>query len=167
MAKTDENLAAAFAGESQANRRYLAFAEAADKEGQAQVAKMFRAAATAETIHALAHLKAMGQVGDTLANLQQAVDGETHEYTAMYPDFIKEAEAEDNKKALRMFRWAGTVEEVHAGLFKKLCETMTAGNQVGSTPVFVCSVCGNTVEGEAPDKCPVCGAVKTKFIEIE
>jgi rubrerythrin len=166
MSKTNENLKAAFAGESQANRRYLAFAQAADQEGQPQVAKMFRAAAEAETIHALAHLRTMGGVGRTLQNLETAVAGETHENTSMYPQFIAEAEQEKADHALTMFRFANRVEGIHAGLFNQLRETVAAGQKPAAVKIFVCSGCGNTVAGEAPDKCPVCGGPKKLFKEI-
>jgi rubrerythrin len=167
MAKSDDNLKAAFAGESQANRRYLAFAKAADEEGRPQVAKLFRAAAEAETLHALAHLRAMDGVGDTLKNLNEAVNGETYEFTQMYPQFIKEAEQEKAEGALRMFRFANRVEEIHAGLFKKAREAVAMGKDPAAVKIFVCSGCGNTVEGEAPDKCPICGAPKRSFKEIQ
>ena len=166
MSKTDENMAAAFAGESQANRRYLAFARQADEEGQPQVARLFRAAAEAETIHAHGHLRAMGDLGDTLKNLQAAIDGETHEFQSMYPEFIQEAEAEGRNDALRMFRWANTVEEVHAGLYARYRESVAAGKKPTDVKLYVCSVCGNTVEGSPPEKCPVCKSAKTAFTEI-
>ena len=166
MPKTEDNLKAAFAGESQANRRYLAFARAADDEGQPQVAKLFRAAAEAETVHALAHLRALGGIGNTQKNLEEAVGGETYEYTKMYPEFIKEAEAENREDALRMFRWANQVEQVHAGLYGKYRNAVKAGQKVPETKIFVCSVCGNTVEGAAPDECPICGSKKKAFKEI-
>jgi len=167
MSKTDDNLKAAFAGESQANRKYLAFAKAADAEGQPQVARLFRAAAEAETIHAHGHLAAMGGIGDTEGNLQEAIAGETHEFTDMYPEFIAAAEAEGNQKALRMFRLANAVEEIHAGLYRKYHQAVTAGSKVAETNIFVCGACGNTVEGAAPEKCPVCGAAAEFFIRIE
>ena len=166
MSKTDENVKAAFAGESQANRSYLAFARAAEQEGQPQAAKLFRAAAEAETIHALGHLRAMGGVGATLKNLDAAVDGETHEYTTMYPEFIQAAEAEGRDDALRMFRWAHKVEEVHAGLYQKYRSAVAAGKKPPETKIYVCSVCGNTVEGAPPEKCPVCNSGKVAFKEV-
>ena len=122
MSKTQENLMAAFAGESQANRKYLAFADVADKEGLPQVAKLFRAAAAAETIHAHAHLKYAGKIGDTLANLKSAIEGETYEFTKMYPDMIKDAQAEGNTTVAKYFDFANKVEEVHANLYKKALE---------------------------------------------
>ena len=164
---TNDNLKAAFAGESQANRKYLAYAKKADQDGFPQVAKLFRAAAEAETIHAHGHLRAMGGIGDALANLQAAIDGETHEFESMYPGFIREAEKEGRDDALRMFRYANEVEEVHAGLYRKYREAVAAGKQPEAVPVWVCSVCGNTVEGEPPDECSVCGAKKAAFNEIQ
>jgi rubrerythrin len=167
MSKTDENMAAAFAGESQANRKYLAFAKVADKEGQPQVAKLFRAAAEAETIHALGHFKAMGGIGDTKANLDAAVEGETYEFTKMYPVFIVDAEKEGREDALKMFRWANAVEEVHAALYNKYRDAVRAGKPLETKPIFICTACGYTVEGDAPDKCPVCKAAKKGFTEIK
>ena len=167
MSKTDENIAAAFAGESQANRKYLAFAKAADKQGQPQVAKLFRAAAEAETIHAHGHLKTMGGIGDTLTNLAAAVEGETHEFTTMYPEFIAEAEKEGREDALKMFRWANSVEAVHAGLYSKYREALAAGKKLEVKPIWVCTVCGNTFEGQTPDACPICGTKKAAFTEIK
>lgn len=167
MSKTDDNLKAAFAGESQANRKYLAFAKAAEAEDQPQVAKLFRAAAEAETIHAHGHLAAMGGIGDTEGNLQEAITGETHEFTNMYPEFIAAAEAEDNQTALRMFRLANAVEKVHAGLYRKYHQAVADGGKAAETKIFVCSACGNTVEGAAPEKCPICSAAAKSFIMIE
>jgi rubrerythrin len=160
-----DNLAAAFAGESQANRKYLAFAKKAESEGLGQIAKLFRAAAAAETIHAHAHLRVMGGVKDTADNLQAAVDGEGHEFREMYPEFVKEAQAEDNKAALISFQNAMAVEEIHEGLYQKALDAVKGGGDLPATAVFVCAVCGNTVEGEAPEVCPVCGA-KNKFEEV-
>ena len=167
MPKTEENLKAAFAGESQANRRYLAYAKAADAEGQTQVARLFRAAAEAETVHAHGHLRAMGGVKDTAANLERAVNGETHEYTKMYPEFVKAAEQEGQEDALRMFRYAHKVEQIHAGLFTKMKEALAAGKKPAETKIYVCSVCGNTVEGEPPEKCPVCESSRKAFNEVK
>ncbi|MBN2583859.1 MAG: rubrerythrin family protein [Planctomycetes bacterium] len=167
MSNTEQNVRAAFAGESQANRKYLAFAKVAEKEGQGQIAKLFRAAAAAETIHAHGHLAAMGGIGSTVDNLDEAINGETYEFEKMYPDFIIEAEAEGNQTALRMFRWANEVERIHANLYKKYKAALDAGGQLPVTKVYVCSICGNTVEGEPPDQCPVCGAGKKAFKEVE
>ena len=162
-----ENLEAAFAGESQANRKYLAFAKKADADGYPQVAKLFRAAAEAETIHAHAHFKVLGGVGDTADNLVDAIAGEGHEFKEMYPKFVEEAEAEGNAPALRSFRFALAVEEVHHGLYEKALAAVKAGGDLDSMPIHVCPVCGNTFEGETPDKCPVCNVPKAKFFEVK
>jgi len=162
-----ENLEAAFAGESQANRKYLAFAKKADTDGYPQVAKLFRAAAEAETIHAHAHFKVLGGVGDTASNLVDAVEGEGYEFREMYPKFVKEAEAEGNDAALRSFSFALAVEEVHHGLYEKALEAVKGGGDLPGTPIHVCPVCGNTFEGEPPDKCPVCNVPKDKFFEVK
>jgi len=165
MSKSEDGLKAAFAGESQANRTYLAFAEAADKEGYAQSAKMFRAAAEAETVHALNHLKALKGVKSTKENLQEAINGETHEYTKMYPAMIEDAKTEGNNDALRTFKWANAVEEVHAKLYKGLLDDL--GKSQESYPYYVCPVCGYTHEKEAPDVCPVCGTRGKLFKRID
>jgi rubrerythrin len=165
MGKTDENLHEAFAGESQANRKYLAFANKAEKEGFIQVAKLFRAAAAAETIHAHAHLRAMKGVGATADNLRDAIAGETHEFKNMYPKMIADAEAEGHKAALRSFQYANEVEKVHAALYQKALDTLDI--QAETYDYYVCSVCGHTHEKEAPEKCPVCGANANAFFKSE
>ena len=162
MSKSEDGLKAAFAGESQANRKYLAFAAAADKEGYAQSAKLFRAAAEAETVHALSHLKALKAVKSTGENLQEAIAGETHEYTKMYPAMIVDAKDEGNQQALQSFQWANAVEEVHARLYKGLLNDL--GKTAETYPYYVCPVCGYTSEKEAPEACPVCGT-KGKFFK--
>ncbi|MDD5397575.1 MAG: rubrerythrin family protein [Dehalococcoidia bacterium] len=162
MSKSEEDLKAAFAGESQANRKYLAFAAAADKEGFAQVAKLFRAAAEAETVHAIKHLNALKVIKSTRENLQEAVNGETHEYTKMYPAMIEDAKAEGNKDALMSFESANAVEQVHARLYKDLLDNL--GKSKDTYPYYVCPVCGYTQEREAPETCPVCGT-KGKFFK--
>ena len=162
---TNDNLAAAFAGESQANRKYLAFAKKADTQGFAQVAKLFRAAAEAETVHALAHLRAMGGIGDTVANLQQAVEGEGHEFQEMYPPFLAEAQAEGNKPAAMSFQNALAVEEVHHGLYSQALAAVQGGTDLPAGAIYVCPVCGNTVSA-IPDTCNVCGVPGAKFVEI-
>ncbi|MFQ6118969.1 MAG: rubrerythrin family protein [Methanosarcinales archaeon] len=164
--KTLENLQEAFAGESQANRKYLAFAKKAEEEGYSQIAKLFRAAAAAETVHAHNHLRIMGGVKSTMDNLKAAIEGETFEYKKMYPEFISEANKEGSKDAAWSFDLANQVEEVHASLYKKALEDLTSGKS-RSLDYFVCGVCGNTVEGSAPDKCPICGAPMDKFSKIE
>lgn len=164
MSKSEKNLAEAFAGESQANRKYLAFAKKADEEGLTQVARLFRAAAAAETIHALAHLRVLKGVGGTADNLKEAIGGETHEFTDMYPQMIADAKEEDNKGALMSFMYANAVEKIHAALYQK---ALAAMSDLAETAYFVCDVCGNTVEGEAPDRCPICGMSKDHFMEID
>ncbi len=164
MGHTEDNLQAAFAGESQANRRYLAFAAQADKEGYPQTARLFRAAAAGETVHAHAHLRAMGGIGSTAENLKAAIAGETYEFENMYPAMIKEAEAEGHKAALRSFSYANEVEKVHATLYRKALETL--GKQE-ECDYYICSVCGHTHEREAPEKCPVCGATAKAFFKSE
>ncbi|MEG6549808.1 rubrerythrin family protein [Desulfocurvibacter africanus] len=164
MSKTEENLMEAFAGESQANRKYLAYAKQADKEGHPQVAKLFRAAAEAETVHAHAHLRVLGAVKTTAENLKDAVAGETHEFKSMYPGMIETAKAEGNKAALRSFEFANTVEKTHADLYQKALENLGSNKE---TDYWVCSVCGHTVEDEAPEKCPVCQAAKKAFFKVD
>jgi glutamate synthase domain-containing protein 2/rubrerythrin len=163
---TSDNLQAAFAGESQANRKYLAFAAKAEAEGHPQIAKLFRAAAAAETVHAHAHLRVMGGVKDTKQNLQAAIEGEGYEFREMYPAFIKEAEAEGNKAAVISFRNANAVEKTHYDLYSKALEALEAGKDLTPASIYVCDVCGHTHVGGAPDKCPVCGAPKSKFKEV-
>lgn len=163
-AKTLANLKEAFAGESQANRKYLAFAKKADEEGYAQAAKLFRAAADAETVHALAHLKAMGGIKSTKENIQEAVSGETFEFTKMYPGMIEQARADSEDAAEMSFTNANSVEQVHAKLYKKYLGSL---DSVPTTDIYVCQVCGNTVEGSAPDICPICASPKSKFKKID
>jgi len=164
MSRSEKNLAEAFAGESQANRKYLAFAKKAEEEGLVQVARLFRAAAAAETVHAHAHLKVLGGIGATRDNLKEAIGGETHEFTAMYPKMIEEATEEGNKEAQMSFMYANAVEKIHAALYQKALDAMA---ELVQTSYYVCDVCGNTVEGEAPDKCPICGMDKSHFMEID
>jgi len=164
MEKSVQNLKEAFAGESQANRKYLAFAEKAEREGYPQVARLFRAAAEAETVHALNHLRVLKAIQSTQENLKEAVSGETAEFLEMYPRMIAAAQAEGHKEAERTFNFANEVEKVHAMLFQKALENLANKELVD---IFVCSVCGHTVEGEAPDKCPICNAVKKLFKRID
>jgi rubrerythrin len=165
MTKTDENLKAAFAGESQANRRYLAFARTAEEEGFTQVAKLFKAAAEAETVHALNHLRITGQMKSTVENLGTAVSGETFEFNEMYPRYIDTAKQEGNKQAAWSFDVANQVEQTHAKLFSKAIDALKNKKPMEKVDYYVCGVCGNTVEGEAPDKCPICGSPKEKFFK--
>jgi rubrerythrin len=164
MSKTEQNLWDAFAGESQANRKYLAFAQKAEREGHAQIAKLFRAAAEAETVHAHAHLRTLGAVGSTAENLKTAVAGETHEFKAMYPEMIKTAIAEGDKNAERSFTYANEVEKVHAALYQKALDTI---DHPEVADYYVCSVCGYTCENEPPDTCPVCKAKAKAFSKVE
>lgn len=164
MSKTVEDLKAAFAGESEANRKYLAFAQKAEEEGYHQVAKLFRAAAHAETVHAMNHLKAMGGIGATADNLKVAIQGENYESVSMYPEFVADAEAEGEKKALRSFQWALEVEKVHESLYRQALEALAGEAPEGD--YYVCPFCGYTHFGAAPDKCPVCGAAGSKFERI-
>ena len=163
MSATDKNLAAAFAGESQANRKYLAFAKKADSEGHTQAAKLFRAAAEAETLHAHAHLKTMGGIKSTAENLQAAVEGETYEFESMYPDFIKVAQEENNTAAVRTFTLANEAEKVHAELYKKALANINSGE---TYDYYLCTVCGHIAEKEAPEKCPICGAKTQAYKNI-
>ena len=164
---TVDNLKEAFAGESQANRKYLAFAKKADAEGHAQVAKLFRAAAAAETVHAHAHFNVLDGVGSTADNIKGAIEGEGFEFKEMYPKFVAEAEAEDNKKAVMSFKNALVVEEIHHSLYSDALKAVEGGGDLPDQKIFVCGICGNTVYGDAPDTCPICGAKKTKFAEIK
>ncbi|MFO7785702.1 MAG: rubrerythrin family protein [Thermodesulfobacteriota bacterium] len=164
MTKTEKNLLEAFAGESQANRRYLAFAKQADKEGHSQAARLFRAAAEAETVHAHAHLKALGAVRSTEENLAEAVSGETHEFKEMYPAMIQAAEQEGNKAAERSFRYANEVEKVHADLYRNALDNL---GSLEDAYYYVCPVCGYTAEKSPPDSCPVCGAKGRSFLKVE
>jgi rubrerythrin len=164
MSKTESNLWEAFAGESQANRKYLAFADKADREGHPQVARLFRAAAHAETVHAHAHLRALKAIRDTAANLREAIAGETHEFKNMYPAMITAAKEEGHKAAERSFTYANEVEEIHAGLYQKALDSLDNQAEVD---YYVCNVCGYTCEDEAPDKCPVCGADKRVFTRVD
>ena len=164
MSKSEQNLRDAFAGESQANRKYLAFAKKAERDGYSQVAKLFRAAAEAETVHAHAHLKALGEIGSTADNLKVAVAGETHEFKNMYPAMIEEAKEEGNKTAERSFTFANEVEQIHAKLYQKALDNL---DSLEEADYYVCSVCGMTVENEPPDKCPVCGAKASAFFKVD
>jgi rubrerythrin len=165
MSKSEEFLKEAFAGESQANRKYLAFAEKADKEGFPQAARLFRAAAEAETIHAHNHLRALNGIGATKANLEAAMAGEMHEFQHMYPEMIEAAKAEGNKTAERTFTYANEVEKIHADLYKNMIDTLGAGSETYS--YYVCPLCGYTAEKEAPDSCPVCKAKGSTFRKID
>ena len=165
MSKVYDDLMAAFAGESQANRKYLAYAKKAETEGHPQVAKLFRAVAHAETIHALNHFERAGEVRSTAENLQAAAEGEHYENTEMYPEFMKDAEAEGDTRALKSFHWANEAEKVHEVLYKEALATL--GQPGEAYDYFICPVCGYTEKRGAPEKCPVCGVPGERFIRIE
>ncbi|MDD4772156.1 MAG: rubrerythrin family protein [Eubacteriales bacterium] len=159
--KTLQNLMAAFAGESQANRKYTAYAKKAEKDGNANAAKLFRAASDAETLHALKHFETAGKIGTTTENLKDAIEGENYEYQSMYPEFLKAAEEEGNTAAIRTFTYALKAEEVHAKLYTEALENLGAEGEVF---YYLCPVCGN-IEKAVPDKCPICGVPGSKFIK--
>jgi rubrerythrin len=166
MTKTEEALKAAFAGESQANRKYTAFAVQAEKDGFPQAARLFRAAAEAEAVHAANHLKALKAIRATKENLREAIAGETHEFKEMYPEMIQTAKAEGAKDAERTLSYANAVEEYHARLYHNMLEGLENSKQE-DYPYFVCPVCGMTVEKEPPEKCPVCGVKGSMFRKVE
>lgn len=159
--KTLKNLMAAFTGEAEANRKYTGYANKAEKEGKMNAAKLFRAAADAETLHALKHFEVAGKIGSTADNLKDGVAGENYEYKEMYPDFVKEAEAEGNKAALMSFTFAMKAEEVHAGLYQEALENL---DQTEEVFYYLCPVCGN-IEKILPEKCSICGVPGAKFIK--
>jgi rubrerythrin len=167
MPKTEQNLKDAFAGESQANRKYLAFAKKAEAEGYIQVAKLFRAAAAAETIHAHNHLRELKGIKSTRENLREAINGESYEFQKMYPAMINDAKSEGNQAALRTFTFANEVEKIHAALYQKALDNLETTGRNKTLDYYVCSVCGYTAEGEAPDECPVCKAKKQAFKKAE
>lgn len=163
MSDSVKNLEEAFAGESQANRKYLAFAKKADAEGFKGVARLFRAAAAAETIHAHNHLEVLKGVKDTLDNLKEAYGGEHHEFTTMYPAFLEKAKEENNTAATRTFHWANEVEKIHGNLYQEALKALETGGAFPEKDYFICPQCGYTVADPVPDKCPVCGANKATF----
>jgi rubrerythrin len=167
MVDSKDNLKEAFAGESQANRKYTFFAEKAEASGNKQIARLFRAAAEAETVHARNHLRVLGEIRSDTENLAAAIGGEQYEFSSMYPDFIEQAKAENNKEAVGSFDMANKVEQVHHKLFQAALKNLENGREFKDAPYYVCQVCGNTVEGEAPDRCPICGAPRDKFKKIE
>lgn len=166
MANTTENLKEAFAGESQASTTYRAYARKAEQEGHPGIAKLFCAASAAEVVHARNHLDVMAGIKSTEENLKAAISGENMEHVRMYPEFIAQAKKEELPKAERTFEWARKVEIIHESLYKAALEALQSG-KAPAREYYVCQVCGNTVEDEAPDKCPVCGAPKSQFKQIE
>ena len=167
MSQTEKNVKDAFAGESQANRKYLAFAKKADQDGYPQIARLFRAVAAAETVHAHGHLKVLKEVGSTKENLEAAHAGETYEIKHMYPEFIEHAEQEGQRRASLSFRRALDTEKTHERLYSVALESIRTGKDLPTPDFYVCDVCGYVADGEAPDKCPVCGALKKNFFLVE
>lgn len=163
---TEDNLKAAFAGESQAHMRYLIFADQAEKEGKTNLARLFRAIAKAEQVHATNHYRELGLIGDSPSNLQQCIDGEMFEVEEMYPAYNKVAEMQGESGAVRSTHYALEAEKIHAGMYKEAKEKADAGKDVEIGKVYICPVCGYTVEGDAPEVCPVCGAPRDKFREF-
>ena len=164
---TDDNLKEAFSGESRANRMYTAFSEKAEEEGLPNIARLFRAAADAETVHALSHFRALGGVKDTAENLETAVAGEAEGFMEMYPAFVSEAEKESRARALHVFKGAMAVEKIHHSLYTEALNAAREGKDLPSKRIFVCQVCGNTVYDNPPEKCPVCGVPASRFREID
>ncbi len=165
MSNTEKFLKEAFAGESQANRKYSAFAAKADKEGFAQAARLFRAAAAAEEVHAANHLRVMKGIKSTKENLQAAISGEDEEWETMYPEMIAAAQAEGNKAAETSLHYANEVEKIHSRLYRELLGDLSPGQE--TFPYYVCPYCGNTVEREAPGVCPICGAEGKLFMRVD
>lgn len=167
MSKTEQDLKDAFAGESQANRKYLAFSKKAEQEGNKRAAKLFRAAAAAETVHAHNHLRELGGIRSTRENLLEAITGESYEFQRMYPQMIEDARSEGRDGAMKSFVYANEVEKIHATLYKKILDSLEKDRGREADDFHVCQVCGYTVEGEAPDECPVCKSKKQAFRKVE
>ena len=161
--QTTRNLKEAFAGESQANCRYKAFAQKAEAEGFKNLARLFRAIAESETVHALNHLKCVSGVKSSLENVEGALKGETDEFTSMYPMFMDQARRDTNNDALKSFFWANEAEKVHADFYERAIASLKEGTDIEFGDIHVCSVCGNTVAGSLPEKCPVCGESRDKY----
>ena len=166
MSKSLDNLKTAFAGESQANRKYLAFAKKADQEGHPQIAKLFRAAAAAETVHALNHLRAMDGIKSTAENLEVAIAGENYEVVSMYPTMLAEANAEEDKRAAKSFNYALQTEKIHEALYRQAAELLGKGKDAPETTFYVCPICGFTHEGPIDGKCPICNTPGERFEKI-
>ncbi|MEM3550617.1 MAG: rubrerythrin family protein [Candidatus Bathyarchaeia archaeon] len=163
---TEDNLKSAFAGESQAHMRYLIFARKAEEEGYPNVARLFRAIAYAEQVHATNHYDVLGMIRGSSDNLQAAIDGETYEVNEMYPAYNAVAKLQKEKGAQRTTEWALQAEKVHAGMYKKAKQAVEEGKDIKLGPIYICDICGYTVEDEAPSRCPVCWASKEKFREF-
>lgn len=167
MSESEKNLKAAFAGESQANRKYLAFSRKAQEEGYPGIAKLFKAAAEAETVHAHNHLSVMGGIKSTLENLDEAYNGEHYEFSSMYPEFLSAAKEEKAGEAVRTFHWANEVEKVHGELYQQAKKSLEGGSDIPEKDYWICCKCGYTIGDEPPDKCPVCAAGKESFFKPE
>jgi len=163
MSKTVEDLKAAFAGESQANRRYLYYAKIAEKDGHADVAKLFRAVAAAETVHAHSHMRILGDVQDTADSLKAAIAGENYEVVTMYPEFMQDAEEEGEKRAHTSFKWAWEVEKYHEVLYQEALAALESGTSLPEGDYYVCPVCGHTHRGKPQDRCPVCNTPAERY----
>ena len=166
MSKTIDNLQTAFAGESQANRKYMAFAKKADQEGFPQIARLFRAAAAAETVHANNHFRALEGVKGTAENLQVAIGGENYEVVTMYPPMLAEAQAAGDKRAALSFKYALEVEKVHEELYRQAAEVLGNGKDMPETEYYVCPVCGYTHAGPVAGRCPVCNTPGERYEKI-
>ena len=165
MPTTQENLKESFAGESQANQKYRAFAKKAEREGFPNIAKLFKTAAEAERIHAEGHFNALDGIGTTVENIKAAIDGETYEYSTMYPPMLEQAEKEDHK-AKRMFKYAVEAEDVHAQLYKLALASAEAGKDLEETEFYLCPVCGHIEFGKPEDNCPICGTLASKYVKL-
>ena len=165
MPTTTENLGTAFAGESQANQKYRAFAKKATKDGFPNIAKLFETTAEAERIHAEGHLKALDKVGSTLDNLKEAIGGETYEFEEMYPPMLEQAKVEGHK-AKKMFKWAVEAEEVHAKLYAAALKAVEEGKDLEDTKFYLCPVCGHIEFGEAPESCPICNVPGDMYVQV-
>ncbi len=164
---TEEFLNSAFAGESMAHMKYLIFAEIAEKEGFPNIARLFRAIAFAEFVHAKNHLNALGKVKDTANNLETAYQGESFEIEEMYPAYKAVAELQEERQAIRSMNYALEAEKIHKAMYseaKESAEKKKEDIKIGD--IYICPVCGYTVEGEAPDRCPVCNVPKDKFVKF-
>ena len=160
---TEENLKAAFSGESQAHMRYLIFAKKAEEEGYSNLARLFRAISYAEQVHATNHYNALGVIRESTDNLQVAIDGENYEVTEMYPAFNAVAKLQEEKSAQRTTDWAFQAEKIHAGMYQRAKQAAERSEDIKLGAVYICDMCGYTAEGTAPERCPVCGATKEKF----
>ena len=163
---TEKNLRDAFSGESQAHMNYQVFAQKADEEGKPNTARLFRAISFAEQVHATNHMKTLGDLGDTMDNLQQAINGENFEVEEMYPVYDAVAKLQDEKNAIRSIHYAIEVEKIHAAMYAKTRQTVQQGKDIAVGDIWICPICGYTVQDDAPKTCPVCGAAKKKFVKF-